>query len=157
MSYPQRTCQDPCRGVCSCVFISGFYWHRSFRSSCESSTHFELMFWVVSESCSVLLFCMWFGNIIYNFATRNRVFMNTHTHTHTHTCFCFWWLSGKESTCQAGDVGLTPGSGRSTGERNGYSLQYFCLGNPMDRGAWQAAVCGVAELDMTEPLFLFSK
>ena len=53
-----------------------------------------------------------------------------------------WWLSGKESTCQAGDVGLIPGSGRSRGE-NGNPLQYPCLGNPMDRGAWWATVHGV--------------
>ena len=41
----------------------------------------------------------------------------------------------KESVCNAGDLGLIPGSGRSPGERNGNPLQYLCLGNPMDRGA----------------------
>ena len=40
-----------------------------------------------------------------------------------------------------GDTGSIPESGRSPGERNGNSLQYFCLENPMDRGAWQATVC----------------
>ena len=40
----------------------------------------------------------------------------------------------------ARDVGLIPGSGRSPGEGSGNPLQYSCLGNPMDRGAWQAAV-----------------
>ena len=45
----------------------------------------------------------------------------------------FRWLSGKESACQAIDVGLIPGSGRSLGEGNGNPLQYFCLGNPMDK------------------------
>ena len=45
-----------------------------------------------------------------------------------------WWLSGKESTCNAGDPGSIPGSGRSTGEGNDNSLQYSCLENPMDRG-----------------------
>ena len=54
------------------------------------------------------------------------------------------WLSGKESTCQAGDSGLTLGSGRSPGEGNGNSLQDSCLENPMGRGAWQAMVPGVA-------------
>ena len=43
----------------------------------------------------------------------------------------------------AGDVGSVPGLGRSLGEGNGYSLQYFCLGNPMDRGAWWAMIHGV--------------
>ena len=49
-----------------------------------------------------------------------------------------------------GDMGLIPGSGRSTGEGNGNPLQYSCLENPMDIGAWQAIVHRVAELDMTE-------
>jgi len=46
----------------------------------------------------------------------------------------------KESACNAGDPGLIPGSGRSPGEGNGNPLQYSCLGNAMDRGAWQATV-----------------
>ena len=48
----------------------------------------------------------------------------------------------KESACQAGDVGLIPELGKSPGEGNGNSLQYSCLGNPMDRGAWRATVHG---------------
>ena len=61
-----------------------------------------------------------------------------------------WWLSGKESTCNAGDLGLIPGSGRCPGGGLGNALQYSCLGSPMDRGAWQAVVHGVAtESDMT--------
>ena len=48
------------------------------------------------------------------------------------------------------DMGLIPGSGRSPGEGHGYSHQYSCLENPVDRGAWQATVHGVAESDMTE-------
>ena len=43
---------------------------------------------------------------------------------------------GKETTYNTGDPRLTPGSGRSSKEGNGYPLQYSCLGNPMDRGAW---------------------
>ena len=50
----------------------------------------------------------------------------------------------------SGDMGLIPGSGRSTGEGNSNPLQYSCLENPMDIGAWQAIVHRVAELDMTE-------
>ena len=56
-----------------------------------------------------------------------------------------WWLSGKESACNAGDSGSIPGSGRSPGEGSGNPLQYSCLGNPMDRGAWWATVHGVAK------------
>ena len=47
---------------------------------------------------------------------------------------------GKESACNAGDPGLIPGLGRSSGEGNGKKLQYSCLENPMDRGVWQATV-----------------
>ena len=52
------------------------------------------------------------------------------------------WLSGKESTCNAGDLGLIPGSERSWGGGNDNPIQYSCLGNPMDRGAWRATVLG---------------
>ena len=54
-----------------------------------------------------------------------------------------WWLSGKESACTAKDPGLIPELGRSSGEGNGYPLQYSCLENPKDRGAWRATVHGV--------------
>ena len=59
-------------------------------------------------------------------------------------------LRGKESACQAGDLDSIPGSGRCPGGGNGNPLQYSCLGNPVDRGAWRAIVHGVAEeSDMT--------
>ena len=51
----------------------------------------------------------------------------------------------KNLPANAGDAGSTSGSGRSPGERNGYPLQYSCLENPTDRGAWRATVHGVAE------------
>ena len=54
-------------------------------------------------------------------------------------------LSGKESTCNGRDLGLIPGSGRSLGEGKGNPLQYLCLENSMDRGAWWAVVHGVAK------------
>ena len=55
---------------------------------------------------------------------------------------------GKESACNAGDPDSIPMLGRSPGEGNGNLLQYSCLGNPMDRGAWLALVQRVAkELD----------
>ena len=61
-----------------------------------------------------------------------------------------WWFSGKDSACNAGDVGSVLGLGRSPGEGNGNPLQYSCLENPMDRGAWQGTVHGVEkESDMT--------
>ena len=52
---------------------------------------------------------------------------------------------GKESACNAGDVGLIPGSGRSPGVGNGYPCQSSCLERSMDRGAWWATVHGVAK------------
>ena len=58
------------------------------------------------------------------------------------------WL--KNPPAKAGNSGSIPESGRSPGEGNGNSLQYSCLGNPMDRGAWQAIVHGFKkESDMT--------
>ena len=56
----------------------------------------------------------------------------------------------KQSACNAGNPGLIPGSGRSHREGNGNPLQYSCLENSMDRGAWWATVHGVTELNMTE-------
>ena len=53
--------------------------------------------------------------------------------------------NGKESACSVGDLGLIPGLGRYPGEGKRYPLQYSGLGNSMDRGAWQAAVHGVAK------------
>ena len=55
---------------------------------------------------------------------------------------------GKESACNAGDLGSIPGSGRSPEEGNGYPLQYSCLENSMDRGAYSP--WGLKESDTTE-------
>ena len=71
-----------------------------------------------------------------------------------HICICVcilckWGFPAgsdcKESTCNAGDLGSILGSGRSPGGGHGNPLQYSCLENPMDRGAWQATVCGVVK------------
>ena len=56
---------------------------------------------------------------------------------------------GKESACHAEDPGSVPGSGRSRGEGNDYPLQYSCLENPMDSGAWRVTIHGVAESGTT--------
>ena len=62
----------------------------------------------------------------------------------------------KASACNARDLGSIPGSGSSLGEGNDNPLQYSCLENPKDGGAWWATVHGVPELDTTERL-LFQK
>ena len=52
---------------------------------------------------------------------------------------------GKVSACNAGDPGSIPGSGRSPGDGNGNALQYLCLENPMNKGAWRTTVQGVTK------------
>ena len=61
-----------------------------------------------------------------------------------------WWPSGKEFACNAGDAGSISGLGRSPGEGNGNPLQYSCLEDSTDRGAWRATVHGVTE-NQTRP------
>jgi len=64
-----------------------------------------------------------------------------------------WWLSGRESACNAGaavDADSIPGSGRLPEGGHSNTLPYSCLENPMNRGAWQATVHRVAESDTTE-------
>ena len=65
------------------------------------------------------------------------------------------WLSGKESTCNTGDLDLIPGSGRSPGEGNGNPLWYSCLENLMDRGTWWATYH--KESDTTEQAHTHNK
>ena len=64
----------------------------------------------------------------------------------------------KATACSTGDLGSSPGSGRSPGEGNGYPLQYSCLENPTDGGAWWATVHGVAKswTRLIELTFTFS-
>ena len=71
----------------------------------------------------------------------------------THLAFVvFLWIlifvgdsDGRESACDEGDLGLIPGSRKSPGERNGNPLQYSCLENSMDGGAWLATVHGITK------------
>ena len=61
-------------------------------------------------------------------------------------------LDGKESAYSTGEPGSVPGLGRSPGEGNGYTLQYSCLENSMEREAWWGTIHEVTELDTTEQL-----
>ena len=78
-------------------------------------------------------------------------FLYTHTHTHTHTYICIVELgfpggsAVKNLSAKAGDLGLITGWGRAPGGGHGNPLQYSCLENAMDRGAWWATVHGVTK------------
>ena len=60
------------------------------------------------------------------------------------------WISGKELICKAGAASSIPGSGRSPGGGHGIPLQYSCLEDPMDRGAWRGTVHRVAKTEATQ-------
>ena len=79
----------------------------------------------------------------HDLATENQYRIN---HYYPLICGLPWWLSGKESACNAGDAVSIAGLGRSPGEGNGYPVQYSWLGNPRDREAWRAKVHGVTRL-----------
>ena len=74
-------------------------------------------------------------------------------HTHTHTTYIYTYThirlpsssDSKEFALNVGDPGSIPGSGRFSGEGNGNPLQYSCLENPIDRGAWWPIVHGVSK------------
>ena len=85
---------------------------------------------------SMYLFKWWFSLVIYPWVGLLD---------HMAVLQGFLGLDGKESACNAGDLSLIPGMGRSPGEGNGHPLQYSYLENPMDRGAWWATVHGVAK------------
>ena len=77
----------------------------------------------------------------YKLSWRKELFLNLHRTSETSLVA----QTVKASAYSVGDLGLIPGLGRSPGEGNGNPLQYSCLENPMDRGAWQATVHGVAK------------
>ena len=83
-----------------------------------------------------------------------KLMLNVCRHLHSSTMVFPGGSGGRESACNAGDLGWILRWGRSPGEGKGYPLQHSCLENSMDRGSWQATVHGVAELDTTEQLSL---
>ena len=99
----------------------------------EMATHSSILAWRIPWTEEP-------GGLQSTGVTKSRTRLNDFTFT-----FNFRWLRGKESACNAGDPGSIPASGRSPGEGNGNPLQYSCLENSMDRGAWWATVHGVTK------------
>ena len=109
--------------------VSTFFFHLAHIFICITCLHLRWWLFPEAEQTWFVLFC-W---------------------NYTHSAASFPGGSeSKESACNAGDWGSIPGLGRSPGEGTVYPLQYSCLENPMDRGAWWAIVHGVAEWDTTE-------
>ena len=92
----------------------------------------EVQLWRQAEECSVVR-CSGWG--VFNFTW---VHLKILWALLSDSWSLSWWCSGKESTCNAGDAGSIPRSGRSPGVRNDNPLQYYCLENFMDREAWWA-------------------
>ena len=109
------------------IWVQSLGWEEPLEK--EIATHFSILAWRLpllysqSSYAPLFLFFLFF-----------------------HNTYCFLGgLAGKESACNAKDPGLIPGLERSSGEENGYQLQYSCLENSMGRGAWRATVHGVTK------------
>ena len=121
-----------------------------------SPSHFLKVLYQMSPSQRSLLGLPSFSEYV------TQTDVDTHTHPTAQSnrrpyvnCFCAFLPlyrpnSGEESTCNAGDVGLIPGSGRSSGEGNGNPLQYSCLENSGQRSLMGYSPWGCKELDTTE-------
>ena len=111
-----------------------------------------LVILTIFKNFPLLLHLLWWS-VISDLTTARRLWLTEASddcwHFLTVKYFLIRGFSGgsdsKESACNAGDIGLIPGAGRSPGKGNGNSLQYSCLENSVDRGAWWATVHGVAK------------
>ena len=134
------TCPSQTPGACSNSCPSSGWCHPTISSSvtpfssCLQSFYQFILF--LRNSHSFLFLCMLF----YFFFNKNRKF---------YYCSMYlglpWWLEGKESACNAEDLGSIPKLGRCSGEGNGYPLQYSCCENSIDIGAWWASVNRVTQ------------
>ena len=119
-------------------------------TSCQGGGVVEAMKWEFGVSRWKLLYIEWITNKVLLYSMGNYLWypvINYHGKDYEQGMRIGFpgGSTSKASACDAGDVGLVPGSGRPPGERNGNPLQYSCLENPMDRGAWRVTVCGVAK------------
>ena len=104
--------------------------------------NFEFLFWLIHNS-QIYLSRLKLSS---EFHTVNSLTLNLKSPLVGFKGICNNHVSvGKESSCNAGDLGSISGLERSLGEGNGKPLQYSCLENPVDRGDWQVTVHGVAE------------
>ena len=111
----------------------GSFWHRNWTwVSCTAGRFFTI--WATKE-----------GRIAHYNTISNSLFFNSYLSFVNPSSGSDWFSDGRAFTCNAGDLGSIPGSGRSPGEGNGSPLQYSCLENPRDRGAWWATVHGVTK------------
>ena len=116
----------------------------------ETAAHFSILAWRIpwTEEPGGLQF-MGSQRVGHDWATSLSLFLSFYKYT---SILNFpGGFVVKNPPANAGDQGSILGSGRTSGEGNGNPLQYSCLGNPMERGAWLATICGVAkESDTTE-------
>jgi len=106
----------------------------------ENTSYYSLLYLALFSSYQLLLLDIFFLHIIFH----HHWIVNTFVFQHHLFVTCIFWkdLTGgsvvENLSGNAGEAGSIPGLRRSPGEGNGNPLQYSCLGNPMDRGAWQA-------------------
>ena len=137
--------------VCECVEGGGTLreWDTWMSSVLQPVSKVRLISRVLSCTLASVLSCKFlflYPAVRVGSTPLTYLFRTNDTKSHVAVCVFYWfprWLSSKESACQAGDMGSVPGSGRSPEERNGNPIQYSCLGNPMDRGAWQVTAMGL--------------
>ena len=131
-----------------CAAVHGVAKHWTWLSDWTDSW-FDLVWSVWSKNWTDSWFTMWYKFMLYSKVI--QLYINIYTYTFIYVCVCVYIYifcggsDGKKSGCNAGDLDSIPGSGRSPGEGSGNPLQYSCLDNPMNRGAWQATVHGVAK------------
>ena len=141
-----------------CLFIENHFWHQIHththtHTHIHTHTHTHIYISVGWVSLKVSQILKKKGQISEKHALEGQE--DGMSSWFIQTCVLWSWIKkkspcnggsdGKKSTCNVGDLGSIPGSGRSPGEGNGYPLQCSGLENSMDRGAWCATVHGVAK------------